>query len=246
MEYDPHAADRRHADRRLHRGRPQGLHLHPRRVSLPDRMHGSAPSPKPTSAAGSARISRAPVSTSTSTPTPARAPMNAVKNRRCSIRSKASAASRASEAPLSRCLRRLAIADPAEQRRDLLRRSRRSSAMAARLSRLSALRRMAARGWSAFPGMSTSRVSTKSRSASTCCKFIDDFGGGMRGGKKLKAVVPGGSSCPAAESGRVRHRHGLRHLGQGQEHARLGRHGGSRRRHLHGEVRAPHHALLCA
>src|SRR5579863_5246179 len=27
-------------------------------------------------------------------------------------------------------------------------------------------------------------------------KFIDDFGGGMRGGKKLKAVVPGGSSCP--------------------------------------------------
>jgi NADH-quinone oxidoreductase subunit F len=27
-------------------------------------------------------------------------------------------------------------------------------------------------------------------------KFIDEFGGGMRGGKKLKAVVPGGSSCP--------------------------------------------------
>ncbi len=27
-------------------------------------------------------------------------------------------------------------------------------------------------------------------------KCIDDFGGGMRGGKKLKAVVPGGSSCP--------------------------------------------------
>ena len=27
-------------------------------------------------------------------------------------------------------------------------------------------------------------------------KFIDVFGGGMRGGKKLKSVVPGGSSCP--------------------------------------------------
>jgi NADH-quinone oxidoreductase subunit F len=25
---------------------------------------------------------------------------------------------------------------------------------------------------------------------------IEEFGGGMRGGKKLKAVVPGGSSCP--------------------------------------------------
>ncbi len=27
-------------------------------------------------------------------------------------------------------------------------------------------------------------------------RAIDEFGGGMRGGKKLKAVVPGGSSCP--------------------------------------------------
>jgi len=27
-------------------------------------------------------------------------------------------------------------------------------------------------------------------------EFIEKFGGGMRGGKKLKAVIPGGSSCP--------------------------------------------------
>ncbi len=27
-------------------------------------------------------------------------------------------------------------------------------------------------------------------------KFIEEFGGGVRGGKKLKAVIPGGSSCP--------------------------------------------------
>ena len=27
-------------------------------------------------------------------------------------------------------------------------------------------------------------------------EFIEKFGGGVRGGKKLKAVIPGGSSCP--------------------------------------------------
>ena len=32
-------------------------------------------------------------------------------------------------------------------------------------------------------------------------KFIDEFGGGMRGGKKLKAVIPGGSSCPVLKAG---------------------------------------------
>ncbi len=31
-------------------------------------------------------------------------------------------------------------------------------------------------------------------------KFIDEFGGGMRGGKKLKAVIPGGSSCPVLKA----------------------------------------------
>ncbi len=40
--------DRRRADRRPGGGRAQGLHLHPRRVSLPDRHHGQGASPKPT------------------------------------------------------------------------------------------------------------------------------------------------------------------------------------------------------
>jgi NADH-quinone oxidoreductase subunit F len=34
-------------------------------------------------------------------------------------------------------------------------------------------------------------------------KFIDEVAGGMRGGKKLKAVVPGGSSCPLLKADEV-------------------------------------------
>ncbi len=36
-------------------------------------------------------------------------------------------------------------------------------------------------------------------------KFIDEVAGGMRGGKKLKAVVPGGSSCPLLKADEVDH-----------------------------------------
>jgi NADH-quinone oxidoreductase subunit F len=32
-------------------------------------------------------------------------------------------------------------------------------------------------------------------------RMIEEVGGGMRGGKKLKAVIPGGSSCPVLKAG---------------------------------------------
>ena len=88
--------DRRHADRRAGGGRARRLHLHSRRVSLPDRHHGQGASPKRTRRAISARTFRARASISTCTRTPARAPTSAAKNRRCWNRSKASAAFRAS------------------------------------------------------------------------------------------------------------------------------------------------------
>src|SRR5215469_9903203 len=34
-------------------------------------------------------------------------------------------------------------------------------------------------------------------------KFIDEVAGGMRGGKKLKAVIPGGSSCPVFKADEI-------------------------------------------
>jgi NADH-quinone oxidoreductase subunit F len=41
-------------------------------------------------------------------------------------------------------------------------------------------------------------------------KMIYEVAGGIKGGKKLKAVVPGGSSDPGAAARRDRYRHGLR------------------------------------
>ena len=47
-------------------------------------------------------------------------------------------------------------------------------------------------------------------------QMIKEVGGGMRGGKKLKAFIPGGSSCPVLTAAEVRRRdHGLRFHGAG-------------------------------
>ena len=72
-------------------------------------------------------------------------------------------------------------------------------------------------------------------------KMIYDVAGGIPGGKKLKAVVPGGSSMPDPDRRRDRHRHGLRPDGQGRHHARLRRRRRSRRDRLHRRVRPAHH-----
>ena len=46
-------------------------------------------------------------------------------------------------------------------------------------------------------------------------QMIEEVGGGMRNGKKLKAVIPGGSSCPVLTAAEVRRRHhGLRFHGR--------------------------------
>ena len=88
--------DRRHSDRRARGGFPRGLRLHPRRIPVPDRGHGEGHRAKRTRKAGSARTSRARASISICTRTAERAHTSAAKNRRCSNRSKASAAFRAS------------------------------------------------------------------------------------------------------------------------------------------------------
>ena len=77
-------------------------------------------------------------------------------------------------------------------------------------------------------------------------KMIYEVAGGIRGGRKLKAVVPGGSSTPVLLARRDRHRHGLRPGGQSRLHARLRRRRRHRRPDLHRRVRAAHHQLLSA
>ena len=91
----PAPDDRGHPDRRPGGGCAQGLHLHPRRVSLPDRSHGSRDRGSLRAGLPGQEHSRAPVSISISTRIRARAPTSAAKKPRCSIRSKASAAFRA-------------------------------------------------------------------------------------------------------------------------------------------------------
>ena len=41
--------------------------------------------------------------------------------------------------------------------------------------------------------------------------MIEEVGGGILGGKKLKAFIPGGSSCPVLTAGDEEGHHGLRH-----------------------------------
>ena len=58
--------------------------------------------------------------------------------------------------------------------------------------------------------------------------------GGITGGKKLKAVIPGGSSCPLLTADEIDIPHGLRRVAKAGSMLGLGRHGGDGRRHLHG------------
>ena len=56
-------------------------------------------------------------------------------------------------------------------------------------------------------------------------KMIDEVGGGIWQGRKLKAVQPGGSSVPVLTADEIDVAHGLRLAHEGRLHARLGRRG---------------------
>ena len=48
-------------------------------------------------------------------------------------------------------------------------------------------------------------------------QMIEEVGGGIRGGKKLKAVIPGGSSCPVLTAEECDIADGLRLAGQSRQ-----------------------------
>ena len=77
-------------------------------------------------------------------------------------------------------------------------------------------------------------------------RMIEEVGGGILGGKKLKAFIPGGSSCPVLTGEECEADHGLRCHGQEKYHARVGRGHHHARGHVHGESGAAHYALLRA
>ena len=102
------------------------------------------------------------------------------------------------------CRRRtLRRTDGHQQRRDDCLGPRTSSAWAARSTPSSAPSAMAARGSSASAATSSARASTNSPWATTSKKAIYEVAGGIKDGKKLKAVVPGGSSCPVLRADEI-------------------------------------------
>ncbi len=77
--------------------------------------------------------------------------------------------------------------------------------------------------------------------------MIEEVGGGMRDGKKLKAFIPGGSSCPVLTAEECEGATmDYDSMAAAQEHAGFGRRGHHGRRHLHGEGGAAHHEVLRA
>ena len=77
-------------------------------------------------------------------------------------------------------------------------------------------------------------------------RMIDEVGGGIRGGKKLKAVIPGGSSCPVLRADECDIAMDYDSLAKAKSMLGIGRRGGDGRGHVHGEGHAAHHAILCA
>ena len=96
IENDPHQLIEGMLIAGLAVGRARGLHLHSRRVSLPDRHHGQGHRRSVREGLARQEYPGHRLRFRSATRTPARAPTSAARNRRCSNRSKASAAFRAS------------------------------------------------------------------------------------------------------------------------------------------------------
>jgi len=77
-------------------------------------------------------------------------------------------------------------------------------------------------------------------------KFIYEMAGGIPNGKKLKAVIPGGSSCPIMTADEIDLPMDYDSGCESRLDARLRRNGRHGRRYLHGRHGAPHHAFLRA
>ena len=78
-------------------------------------------------------------------------------------------------------------------------------------------------------------------------QMIEEVGGGIRLGRKIKAFIPGGSSCPVLTAEELEGATmDYDSMAQRKIHARLGRGHHHGRRDLHGEGGAAHHAVLRA
>ena len=194
LAYNPHIVIEGHGHRRLRDGHHGRLQLHPRRDlrdlrALRGSARRGARGRLPRAQASSARSSA-----SSCMPSTASAPTSAAKRPRCSNRSKARRASRASS-----------------------RRSRRASACTASRRRSTTPRPSPrCRGSSTTAARPTSKIGKPNNGGTKIFSVVGDverpgnyevplglpfaklleLAGGVRKGRKLKAVIPGGSSAP--------------------------------------------------
>ena len=141
-------------------------------------------------------------------------------------------------------LRPLRQADDDQQHRDVRRGAVDHPERRRGVPRTSAGRTTAAPRSSRSPATSSVPATTRCKLGTPFAKLLE-MAGGMRGGRKLKAVIPGGSSMPVLPA--RRHdgdRHGLRLDRQGGLDARLGRGHRDGRDALHGALAAAAVVLL--
>ena len=80
----------------------------------------------------------------------------------------------------------------------------------------------------------------------TLRELIDDFGGGIPDGRKLKAIIPGGSSVPVLTADQIDTPLDFDSIAAAGSMLGLGRRDRARRARLHGAARAPGRAVLHA
>ena len=140
----------------------------------------------------------------------------------------------------------LRVADGRQQRRDDRDRRRRSSRWAARSTRSSASRTRAARASSRSPATSCNGGNYEIEPGMSLREMIYDLGGGIPGGRELKAVDPGRLVDGDPDEGRDRRRLRLR-LARAAAHGDgLGGDDRARRPLLHGAARHPRLGVLRA
>ncbi len=195
----PAPADRRRAHRGLRPPGVPGVHLHPGRVRPRPRTGASPPSTRPMPTGRWAPTSSDRASRSTWWCTRGPAPTSAARRRRCSSPSRASAASPASSLPSSRPPSASTASPPWSTTSRRCPTSPGSCATAGRPSPHSARGGPPAPGCSPWPATSNNPGVFELEMVKTTFGdliYAPELGGGIPGGRELKAFIPGGVSAP--------------------------------------------------